>query len=182
MLIILSQPKSNEFQFGPLILALHCIYCILQDSFEVRYSLAGETAQSNTTCADSPCEFPVTGLAGQLYTIYIYAVKQTFRSEPAVIEHNTGVLLRSLSSSLVLYISLCCRCCLSACVDYLSVLSFWRFFLWLVSFCCVWILHLSFCACFALFFYCTLDPACGWVINMSDCLSGNIFRTFFFSD
>ena len=65
---------------------------LLQDSFEVRFSLAGESLQSNTSCTASPCEFSVGGVPGQLYAVSVYAVQQTFRSDPAVVEHNTGVL------------------------------------------------------------------------------------------
>ena len=56
------------------------------------YSLAGESLQSNTNCTASPCDFSVGGAPGQLYAVSVYAVQQTFRSDPAVVEHNTGVL------------------------------------------------------------------------------------------
>ncbi|XP_076467280.1 tyrosine-protein phosphatase 10D-like isoform X2 [Babylonia areolata] len=62
----------------------------LQDSFEVWYSIDGETTQTNTTCTASPCEFVVVGEPGQLYLVYVYAVQQSFRSEAATVRHNTA--------------------------------------------------------------------------------------------
>ena len=66
-------------------------FLILQDSFEVEYTLEGDSTPSITNCTESPCEFSVSGEPGQLYTVSVYAVKQSFRSEPAVVQHNTGI-------------------------------------------------------------------------------------------
>lgn len=61
-----------------------------QDSYEVSYKAEGQSSDITTSCTDSPCEFTVGGAPGQLYTVSVFAVQQTFHSVPAVVQHNTG--------------------------------------------------------------------------------------------
>ncbi|XP_070189417.1 tyrosine-protein phosphatase 10D-like [Littorina saxatilis] len=62
----------------------------LQDSYEVSYKAEGQSSDITTSCTDSPCEFTVGGAPGQLYTVSVFAVQQTFHSVPAVVQHNTA--------------------------------------------------------------------------------------------
>ncbi|KAL8579584.1 hypothetical protein ACOMHN_025537 [Nucella lapillus] len=66
----------------------------LQDSFEVVYGRAGEEAAAmavmNTSCSTSPCQFEVGGQPGERYSVTVYALQKTFRSQGATLRHNTA--------------------------------------------------------------------------------------------
>ncbi|KAK7491298.1 hypothetical protein BaRGS_00017399, partial [Batillaria attramentaria] len=62
----------------------------LQDSFSVQYSISGDSVVTNTSCAASPCDFLVIGPPGKLFTVYVFAVKDSFLSDPISIDHNTA--------------------------------------------------------------------------------------------